>query len=126
MTYKRADNDPPLSIEKWKWQYHHIGIPTDKSHPEEKYLPGLKFYVHGFDQSPFGIEWMRFEPDSPVNELVKSLPHIAFQVKNLEQELKRMDFHIITPPNSPSKGVRVAMIEHNGVPVELIEFTELP
>lgn len=124
--YKRADHDPPLSIEKWEWQYHHIGIPTDKAHPGEKYLPALKFYVQGFENSPFGIEWMRFEPASPVHELVKSLPHIAFQVKDLDQELKRMDFRIITLPNSPSEGVRVAMIEHNGVPVELIEFTDLP
>jgi len=25
-------------------------------------------------------------------------------------------------PNPPSDGIRVAMIEHNGVPIELIEF----
>jgi len=25
-------------------------------------------------------------------------------------------------PNSPSKGVRAAMIIHNGAPIELIEF----
>jgi hypothetical protein len=29
-----------------------------------------------------------------------------------------------TEPNSPSDGVRVAMIEHNGAPIELIEFVK--
>ena len=29
---------------------------------------------------------------------------------------------VITEPNPPSTGVRVAMIEHHGAPIELIEF----
>jgi hypothetical protein len=29
---------------------------------------------------------------------------------------------VITEPNSPSGGVRAAMIEHNGAAIELIEF----
>ena len=78
-------------------------------------------YVSGFRRSPFGIEWMRFEEDSPIHELVKTLPHLAFEVKDLDKELSR-GFHVITAPNPPSEGVRVAMIEHNGAPVELIEF----
>jgi hypothetical protein len=50
------------------------------------------------------------------------VPHIAFEVDDLDLELKRHDFNIITQTNSPSEGVRVAMIEHNGAPIELIEF----
>jgi hypothetical protein len=34
----------------------------------------------------------------------------------------RFDFNILTPPNSHGEGIRVAMIEHNGAPIELIEF----
>jgi hypothetical protein len=29
---------------------------------------------------------------------------------------------VITALNSPVEGIRVAMIEHNGAPIELIEF----
>ena len=50
------------------------------------------------------------------------MAHIAFEVDDLDEELKRRDFELLTPPNPPSDGVRVAMIEHNGVPLELIEF----
>jgi hypothetical protein len=32
---------------------------------------------------------------------------------------------VITEPNSPSDGTRVAMIEHNGAPIELIEFGKI-
>ncbi len=92
--------------------------------PEERYLPQFKMYVSGFETSPFGIEWMRFEPDSPVDELIQTLPHLAFRVSDLDYELANRKFNVITEPNSPDKGIRVAMIEHNGAPVKLIEFDE--
>lgn len=122
MNIKRKDNEPPLAIAAWGWRYHHLGIPAGKPVNDERYLPEFKFYVHGFDSSPFGIEWMRFEEDSPVNDLIKNVPHLAFEVDDLDFELTRREFNIITPPNSPGEGTRVAMIEHNGAPIELIEF----
>jgi len=118
----RNDNEPPLCAKEWGWKYHHLGIPTDQKMPGEKYLPELKFYVSGFDTSPFGIEWMRFEEDSPIDHLIQSVPHVAFEVEDLDAELKRHNLNIITEPNPPSEGVRVAMIEHHGAPIELIEF----
>jgi len=118
----RQDFEWPSCIESWGWKYHHIGIPTDKEMPDEKYLPQFKFYVSGYSTSPFGIEWMRFEEDSPVDKLIQTIPHIAFVVDDLDFELKSHNFNIIAEPNPPSEGVRVAMIEHDGAPIELIEF----
>lgn len=88
----------------------------------ERYLPQFKFYISGFNNSPFGIEWMRFEKDSPINKLIQTVPHIAFEVGDLDYELANHDLNVITEPNSSSDGIRVAMIEHNGAPIELIEF----
>jgi hypothetical protein len=120
----REDFDPPLCIAEWGWRYHHLGIPTGEKQPGECYIPEMKFYVSGFQTSPFGVEWMRFEPDSPIHPLVQSTPHLAFEVDDLDRELQRRPFHILHSPNFPSGGIRVAMVEHNGAPVELIEFTE--
>ena len=71
---------------------------------------------------PYGIEWMRFEKDSPINILIQTVPHIAFEVEDLDYELANRNFKVITEPNVPGEGIRVAMIEHNGSPIELIEF----
>ncbi len=120
--YKRHDHEQPLAIEKWGWRYHHLGIPTNKPIIGETYLESYKLYVGGFDKSPFGIEWMRYEEGSPVNELIQAVPHIAFEVDDIDFELSRFNFNIITAPNSPGNDVRVAMIEHNGAVIELIEF----
>jgi len=103
-------------------EFHHIGIPTKEKMPNEKYIEELKFYVSGFESSEFGIEWMRFEDDSPVNELIQTVPHAAFKVENLDDAVKGRE--LIGEITSPSRGVRVAMVIENGAPVELIEFTE--
>lgn len=118
----RLEHELAASIDKWGWKYHHLGIPTNLKMPNEKYIPHFKFYVSGFSTSPFGVEWMRFEPDSPFDKLIQTVPHIAFEVQNLDYELANRDFNIIVKPNPSSEGIRVAMIEHNGAPIELIEF----
>ena len=123
MTSKtRQDSELPEVTYEWGWKYHHLGVPTDKIMPNEKYLPQFKFYVSGFSTSPFGIEWMRFEEDSPMHELIKTVPHLAFEVEDLDAELAKHNFKMLAEPNPPSDGVRVAMIEHNGAPIELMEF----
>jgi hypothetical protein len=118
----RLDHEPPISTAKWGWKYHHLGIPTKKKMPKETYLPKFKFYMSGFNTSPFGIEWMRFEKDSPISKLIQTVPHIAFEVKDIDYELAIHNFNVISEPESNSDGIRVAMIEHNGAPIELIEF----
>jgi len=124
MNYVRKDSDLPEAISIWGWQFHHLGIPTAEKMPGETYLPQFKFYVSGFQSSPFGVEWIRFEEDSPISALIQQVPHLAFEVQDLDLELGRHNFRILTPPNSPGEGIRVAMIEHNGAPIELIEFAK--
>jgi hypothetical protein len=120
---KRRDHESPAVIAKYGWRFHHIGIPTDTPRQGEQYLENWKMYVSGFETSPYGIEWMRFEKDSPVSELVKTVPHLAFEADDLEIALEGK--RLIGEISSPSEGVRVAMIIDNGAPVELLEFSEV-
>lgn len=102
-------------------KYHHIGIPTEEKKPGERYIEHLKMYVSGYEDSPYSVEWMRFESDCSLPELVQTVPHVAFEVDDLEKELEGKE--TIIEPNSPSEGIRVAFIEHNGAPVEILEVT---
>ncbi len=101
-------------------KYHHLGIPTTEKREGEVHLKHLKIYVSGYKNNTYGIEWTRYELDAPYPELVKTIPHVAFEVENLEQELQGKK--VIIAPNSPSPGVTVAFIEHNGAPVEFLQF----
>ena len=120
---KRRDCDPPAVIAKEGWRFHHIGIPTSVARPGETHLPWLKVNVSGFESSPYGVEWMRFDENAPYPDAVKSLPHVAFEVDDLARALEGKE--ILIAPNSPSPGVTVAMIIDGGAPIELLEFRSI-
>lgn len=120
----RQDHEAPSAIAVAGWRYHHIGIPTQTPRPGEIHLPHLKIHVAGFESSPYGIQWMRYDADAPYPEIIKTVPHVAFEVDDLAAALEGKE--ILTPPNSPSEGVTVAMIVDNGAPVELLEFARTP
>ena len=116
----RREHEPPRATAEWGWRYHHMGIPTDEHRPGEVFLENLGMHVSGFGTSPYGVEWMRFESESPIHELIQRVPHVAFQVDDLEAAL--VGKTLLGESSSPMEGVRVAMILHNGMPVELLEF----
>ena len=101
-------------------RFHHVGIPTTDQRPGEVFLPEFGMYVSGFEESPYGIEWMRFDPDSPIPDLIQRVSHVAFEVDDLEEEL--FGHEVLIAPNSPSPGIRVAFIVHNGAPIEFLEI----
>lgn len=116
----RKDHEAPPVSSLLGWRYHHIGIPTTVARGDETHLQQYGMHVSGFSTSPFGIEWMRFDNDSPLHELIRTVPHVAFEVDDLDAALEGQE--VISPPGSPSNGVRSAMIVHDGAPVELIWF----
>ena len=100
--------------------YHHLGIPTTEVLPDEIHLPQLKMFVSGFGRNSYGVEWMRFEEGADYPALVRTVPHVAFEVDCLEEALKGKK--VIIEPNSPSPGGMVAFIEDNGAPIEFLEI----
>jgi hypothetical protein len=101
-------------------KYHHIGIPTETPRSGETYLPEYGMFCTDHEDNPFGIQWIRFEADSPLPGLVKTHPHVAFEVDDLESALAGQE--VLIEPNSPSEGVLVAFIVCNGAPVEFLQF----
>lgn len=101
-------------------RYHHIGIPTSRKLPEEDYLPAYKLYASGYLESPYGVEWMAFDPDCPLPEIVKTVPHVAFVVEDVAEAVRGKE--ILIAPNRPAEGVTVAFIVDNGAPVEFLKF----
>ena len=101
-------------------KYHHLGIPTKNKLKDEIYHNHLKIYTSGYKNNNYGIEWMRFDNDADYPEIVKNLPHIAFEVDDINETIKGKN--VIIKPNSPSPGVVVAFIEDNGAPIEFLQI----
>ena len=53
---------------------------------------------------------------------MKTIPHVAFEVDDLEAALEGHE--VIIEPNSPSEGVRVAFIMKDGAVFEFMQFDE--
>ena len=105
-------------------KYHHVGIPTDQPRPGEIHLEKYGVFCTDHTDNPFGIQWMRYEKDCPLPELVKTVPHVAFEVEDLQEAL--VGHEVIIEPNSPSEGVLVAFVICDGAPVEFLQFLADP
>jgi hypothetical protein len=116
----RRSREDPAAVARFGWRYHHLGVPHSSPREGERHLEEIGVHVCGFETSPYGVEWMRFDTQCRVPEIVKTVPHLAFTVDNLDAALEGKQ--ILIPPNSPSPGVRIAFILDDGAPIELLEF----
>jgi hypothetical protein len=103
-----------------KYRYNHIGIPTTKKLKNEKYWAKYDIYTSGYQENEFNIEWMRYGKKCKLPDIVKKLPHVAFEVDDVYEAIKGHE--VIIKPNSPAKGVTVAFVLINDAPVEFIQF----
>jgi hypothetical protein len=104
-----------------QYKYHHLGIPTTEEFSGATYLPQFKMYVSDHTATPYGIQWMRFDADCTLPDLVKRVPHVAFQVDNLREAIRGKN--VLIEPNEPASGILVAFIEEAGAPIEFLEIT---
>ncbi|KTD23775.1 Uncharacterised protein [Legionella lansingensis] len=110
-----------MKVRTTTYEYHHMGIPTDIVREGERYSSTFKMYTSGGKDSEYRIQYHRFEADSPLHPLIKTMPHVAFKVNNLEEAIKGKE--VILGPYEPFSGFKVAMIAEGGTPIEFIETT---
>jgi len=102
------------------YEFHHMGIPTTESREDEKFSAAARMYTSD-NPGNFRIQWHRFLPDSPLHALIKTVPHPAFKVDDLHAAIAGEE--VILGPYEPIDDYFVAIINDNGVPVELIQTT---
>jgi hypothetical protein len=102
------------------YRYHHVGIPTSSPVEGMTRLDHLRVACTDHESNPYGVQWMMYDADCTVPQLVRDVAHVAFEVDNLEEAL--VGKKVIIAPNSPSPGVLVAFIEEAGAPVELLQI----
>lgn len=101
-------------------QFHHIGLPTNESHPGEYFVEDTKVWVTDPRKHPYKVEYLRFEPDSPVQGPVRDLPHVAYRVDDIQAELRGEQ--VLIEPFEPSPNFTVAFVLKDGAVVEFMKF----
>ena len=99
--------------------YHHFGVPTKAAHANETYIGPGKVYATSPDAHPFRVEFLRFDADSPMPEVVRTRPHAAFLVENLDAAIK--GHQVVVPPLDATPELRVAFILDGDALIEVMQ-----
>jgi hypothetical protein len=102
--------------------FHHIGLRAFEPKPKEDLVTATKTWVTNPMDDPNRIEFLRYEPDSPIEEEFKNTPHIAYVVEDLAAHLVGKDiylepFEVGSPPFAT-----VAFTREDGLFVEYMQF----
>jgi hypothetical protein len=100
-------------------EFDHVGVPTETRQEREMYVADTKVWVTDPAVHPHRIEYLRYEPDTPVSGPVRDLPHIAFRVENLEAEMAGTE--ILLGPFNPTDTLRVVFVLKDGAVYEFME-----
>lgn len=102
--------------------FHHIGLPTTEPQPGESWVESTRVWVSNPSHHPQRIEWLRYEPDTTVDEDFQQSPHIAYEVDRLEPYIEGKDvtlapFEVGEPPFA-----RAAFTNEDGIIVEYMQM----
>ncbi|MBN2507930.1 MAG: hypothetical protein JXQ71_14685 [Verrucomicrobia bacterium] len=101
-------------------QFHHVGLPTDEPQSGETYVAATKVWVTDPMAHKYKVEFLRFEPDSPVQGAVRNQPHFAFRVDKLKEAMAGEK--VVLGPFEALPGLTVAFVEKDGAVFEFMEF----
>ena len=103
-------------------KFNHVGLPTEEKQPGELFVPETRVWVTRPNDHPQRIEYLRFEPDSPVTGPLRESPHIAFQVDDLEREIEGEE--VLLAPFEAVPGLYVTFIMKDGAVWEFMRFDD--
>src|SRR3954468_4256487 len=96
--------------------FHHVGVISDKARPGEIYVAETRVHVTNPADHPYRVEYLRFEPDSPVTRPGPAKPHIAFAADDLEAEIAVEQ--VLLGPFRAMEGLCVVFILKDGAVFE--------
>jgi hypothetical protein len=103
-----------------KAEFHHFGVPTDAKGTGETFIEGGKVHVTDPESHPFRVEFLRFEADTPMPDIVRTQPHAAFLVPSIDEALKGQN--VVIQPFDATETLRVAFIKDGDALIEVMEM----
>ena len=101
--------------------FDHVGLITDEKKPGESWVEATRVWVTSPRADPFNVEWLRFEPDSPVTGPLRTEPHVAYRVRDVRKAIAGHD--VLAEPFDVGNGfVTVAFVEVGGAVVEFMQY----
>ena len=103
-------------------KFNHIGLITDEPKQNEDFVAATKVWVTNASEHPFKIEWLRYEPDSPVTGPVRTQSHIAFTVDDIPVASKGLK--VLIEPFDVGFAVVGFYQSDDGAVIEFMQYKE--
>ena len=103
--------------------FDHVGLRTMEKKKGENWVEATRVWVTNPRNHPFHVEWLRYEPDSPIPDALKNNPHIAYRVESIEEISRGMK--VLLEPFEVGGFVRVGFYQYSdGSVYEFMEYLE--
>ena len=104
-------------------KFDHVGLVTDERKQGESWVEATRVWVTSPRAHPYNVEWLRFEPDSPVTGPLRTQPHVAYRVGDVNKAIEGHE--ILAEPFHPAPDpefLTVAFALIDGAVVEFMEY----
>lgn len=106
-------------------EFSHVGMITEEAKAGELFVEATRVWITNFVDHPHRVEWLRFEPDSPVTGPVRQQPHVAYRVDSIERA--STDMQVLLEPFCAMENLRVGFyLSADGAVIELMEYDRSP
>ena len=98
-------------------EFDHVGLTSTVKREDEMWVESTRVWVT--DPATEMREYLRYEPDSPVEAWFRERPHLAFRTDNLQREIEGQQ--VVLGPIEVTKNLTVAFVEKDGALWEFME-----
>jgi hypothetical protein len=107
-------------------RFDHIGVVTDDRQPGESWVEATRVWVTSPRAHPYNVEFLRFEPDSPVTGPLRTQSHVAYRVADVGaavSEARAGGDEVLAEPFDVGNGfVTVAFVRAGDAVVEFMQY----
>ena len=103
-------------------QFDHIGIVTEEEKADAIFVPATGVWRTEAQGHRFRVEWLRFEPDSPVTGPVREMPHVAYRVDDIQAAAEGME--VLLEPFDVGSRIVAFYQTADGAVVEFVKYKD--
>jgi hypothetical protein len=103
-------------------RFHHVGLRAMDPQPDENFVTATRVWVTDPNKHPQRIEYLRYEPDSYLDDRFKDTPHVAWVVDNIDPWIAGKEIAIAPFEVGDPAFVRVAFVWEEGMISEYMAF----
>jgi hypothetical protein len=101
--------------------FDHIGIVVEDARGGETWVEQTRVWVTNPRLSAFNVEYLRFEPDTPVTGPLRWDPHVAYRVADVEEAIEGHEV-LLEPFTVGGDFCTAAFVLHEGAVIEFMQY----